>query len=141
MPCERAISSLIVPRPLEPAITVANPTRYCVSRRAFHSDAEKSFFVTMLMLDAPWHGAGFLFPVQILCASVIGNASPLIESCSEAKHEPYYGRTHRRAAAQEEALEAVVVPAPCGASRFIVCCLHVGHAALRLFFGRSRRIP
>jgi hypothetical protein len=47
MPWASAIDSLIVPKPLESAISVAKPTRYWESRSVFQSEAEKSFFVSM----------------------------------------------------------------------------------------------
>jgi hypothetical protein len=51
MPWESAKSSLIVAKPLDPASSVANPTMYGVSLNAFQSGMDKSFFVTMLIVD------------------------------------------------------------------------------------------
>src|SRR5262252_9988470 len=41
----------MVPRPLDAAITIAKPTRYCVSRNVFQFGAEKSFLVSILVFD------------------------------------------------------------------------------------------
>ena len=43
-----AMDSLMVPKPLDPAISVAKPTKYWQSLSVFQSDGEKSFLVSML---------------------------------------------------------------------------------------------
>src|SRR4029077_18667546 len=43
-----AMDSLMVPKPLDPAIRVAKPTKYWQSLSVFQSDGEKSFLVSML---------------------------------------------------------------------------------------------